>query len=111
MESEALSVTARPPRPCLYLELPLVLLEQSGDGENSTTSSPDRNTVILSLTPAYDVIPQRMLAKERLKEQGLNFRGFPQHQEKKVKHSLELIQLFGTAKGCAGSGKRDRSEG
>lgn len=69
--------------PDAHLELPPASLEQCRDGENSAASSPDRNLLVLSFTPAHNVIPQRPLAEERLEEQGLNFRGFLQLAGKK----------------------------
>lgn len=85
-------------------------LEPSRDGETSAASCPDRNLLVLSFIPAHNVIPQRPLAEERFEEQGLNFRGFAQLAGKKfqVEQSSEHRQPFGTAKGCAGSGHRDR---
>lgn len=67
----------------MHLELPPASLEQSRDGEDSAASSPDRNLLVLSFTPAHNVIPQRPLAEERLEEQGLNFRGLLQLAGKK----------------------------
>lgn len=60
-EAPSCSLVARPLRPCLYLELPLVSMELSRDGKNSTTSSPDRNVLAWSCTLIYELIAQRML--------------------------------------------------
>lgn len=78
--------------------------------EKTVQLPPDRNMLLLCFTPAYNVIPQRVL--KRLKEQGLHFRGFPRHTGKILrKAQLRANLAVGTAEGCVCLGKMDRSEG
>lgn len=85
-------------------------LGQGRDGQNPAASSPDRNLLVLSFTPAHKVIPQGPLAEERLEEQRFELqRGSTACREKvSSKAELRAKAAMGTAKGCAGWGQRDR---
>lgn len=93
-DAPSCSVTARPPQPGLDLERPPVSPEQSKDGENSKSSSPNRNILILPFIATYNVILQRTVAlteTERATFKPQRVSSARRDKTSQVKHSLELI--------------------